>query len=428
MLESSHRTANALPRPPSVPGGGSDTPTDLGGVRAVIEGLPEAVFVMDDDGRLRLTNPAADQLFAGQPIRDRADLLSRFEAVGPDRRARGLADGARADDAAPSAAGPRPVTVRSRQRPNRWYALRTIAIDDDPDMSNGGASNGTVSNGTAANGSAAPAAVGGRHPASSSAPGAADDPGSSGDGRTVFVLRDVTDSRDLQPEREAFLSVLSHELRTPITTIYAGSSVLARRQTLSPPASRILAHDISAEAARLYDLVEDLLILARLERQVLDPLDESILLQRAVESTIRVALDRTPGATIERTGAADLPAVHGDSTYVEQACRNLILTSLRFAGPGPDRKIVIDLEVDHDAGEVTLAVRDRGPAMGQAEQERAFELPDPAAVGRLAGAGIGLFVCRHLVEAMGGRAWARNRADGPEGAEFGFALRIDERA
>ena len=99
-------------------------------------------------------------------------------------------------------------------------------------------------------------------------------------GGTVFVLRDVTDSRDLRPVREAFLAVLSHELRTPITTIYAGSSVLARRPALSPPATQTLAHDISAEAARLYDLVEDLLVLARLERRVLDPLDEPVLLQR----------------------------------------------------------------------------------------------------------------------------------------------------
>ena len=118
----------------------------------------------------------------------------------------------------------------------------------------------------------------------------------------MFVLRDVTDSRDLRPVREAFLAVLSHELRTPITTIYAGSSVLARRPALSPPATQTLAHDISAEAARLYDLVEDLLVLARLERRVLDPLDEPVLLQRSVDRTIRT--DRGSPRRHRRSSAA----------------------------------------------------------------------------------------------------------------------------
>ena len=377
-------TSGDSPQPPARGTVPETVPHDLGRVRAVIDALPEAVFVMDDDGGLRLTNPAADQLFAGQPIHDQADLLSRFEAIGPDRHRRRSGE-------VPGATGQRAVTVRSRHRPNRWYALRTIALDGGPS-----AESGTVS---------------------------PDDPG---DGQTVFVLRDVTDSRDLQPEREAFLSVLSHELRTPITTIYAGSSVLARRPALAPPASQILARDISAEAARLYDLVEDLLVLARLERQVLDPLDEPVLLHRAIDSAIRMALDRAPGAPLERLGPGHAPAVHGDSTYVEQACRNLILTSLRFAGPGPDRPLEVELRVNRTDGDVALIVRDRGPALGDAELDRAFELPDPSDVGRLAGAGIGLFVCRHLVEAMGGRTWAHNRADG-RGVEFGFSLRIDER-
>ena len=181
------RSAGPPPPRPTVPAVPADVPSDLGRVRAVIDALPEAVFVMDDDGGLRLTNPVADQLFAGRPIHDQADLLSRFEAISPGRE-RG-----RSGEIA-GVSGQRPVTVRARHRPNRWYALRTIALDRGPT------------------------------PASEAAL-----PADAGDGQTVFVLRDVTDSRDLQPEREAFLSVLSHELRTPITTIYAGSSVLARR-------------------------------------------------------------------------------------------------------------------------------------------------------------------------------------------------------
>jgi signal transduction histidine kinase len=329
-------------------------------------------------------------MFAGQPVADRDDLLSRFEEVTEERA------GARAIPAADDAT--RHVTVRPRNQPNRWFALRTIPLD-----------HATFDEGLA----------GGAPAATETDP---DEPA----GQTVFVLRDVTDTGDLRPVREAFLSVLSHELRTPITTIYAGSSVLARRQTLSPPATRILAHDISAEAARLYDLVEDLLVLARLERRVLEPIDEPVLVQRSVDAMVRMIADRHIDVAIERRGDSDVPPVHGDATYVEQACRNLILSSIRYAGPDPDHALVVELRSDPRAGEVRVAVIDRGPQLSKTELERAFELPDPSAIGRLAGAGVGPFVCRHLVEAMGGRTWARNRPEG--GVEMGFALRIDERA
>jgi two-component system phosphate regulon sensor histidine kinase PhoR len=291
--------------------------------------------------------------------------------------------------------GDTPVTVRPRDQPNRWFTLRSVPIDTTGPLDH------------------------------ESGDGDPDEAGAQ-PGGTVFVLRDVTESRDLRPAREAFIQVLSHELRTPITTIYAGSSVLARRPSLSASATQTLAGNINAEAARLYDLVEDLLVLARLERRVLDPLDEPVLVQRAVDSTIRMIVDRLGAVPIERRGGIDLPPVHGDATYVEQACRNLIMASIRYAGPEADRPLVVDLRSDRETGEVTVSVLDRGPGLARDELEGAFELPTAAAVGRLAGSGVGPFVCRHLVEAMGGRVWSRNRPEG--GLETGFALRIDERA
>ena len=147
-------------------------------------------------------------------------------------------------------------------------------------------------------------------------------------GGALFVLRDVSFTQDLDAEREAFLSVITHELRTPLTTIYAGSSVLARRATLSHPATRTLAMDISLEAARLYDIVENLLLIARLERRILDPIDEPVDLRRAVSAAIRVTTERFPRPAdqpISLRGPS--PLVHGDSTYVEQA------------GPEPDPRV-----------------------------------------------------------------------------------------
>ncbi len=242
---------------------------------------------------------------------------------------------------------------------------------------------------------------------------------------TVEPTRDIIDANDLRPVREAFLAILSHELRTPITTIYAGSSVLARRPTLSPRATRTLANDISAEAARLYDLVEDLLVLARLERHVLDPIDEPVLVQRALETTVRTVSEHFGDGLVDRLREDEAPPVHGDATYVEQACRNLLMAAIRFAGGDADRRLALRIKTAPSAAEVRVAVQDRGPSLAEDELAGAFDLPNPSATGRLAGAGVGPFVCRQLVEAMGGRVWARNVPGGV--VERGFALRIDER-
>jgi signal transduction histidine kinase len=233
-------------------------------------------------------------------------------------------------------------------------------------------------------------------------------------------LRGVSDSHEPRQEQEAFLSMISHELRTPITTIYAGSSVLARNGALSPASSHMLALDISAEAARLYDLVEDLIVVARLERGVLDPLDEPVLLQRVADATARVVSSRAPDVAFVRDGVSDAPPVRGDATYIEQAARDLALASSRFGGSG--RSITLRLDQAEGSSEVAFRVLDRGPHLTADEEEHAFDLPEGAAIGRLAGSGVGPFVARHLIEAMGGRAWARNRPDG--GVDMGFALPV----
>ena len=337
----------------------------LDGIRAVVEPLPEAVLVADAGGTIRLTNDAADRLFSARPVRSTDDLLSRFEE-NPALDAR--ASKRRAHP-------PTRLMVRPRHQPNTWFRLDRTTV------------------------------------------------GEHGDSATIFVLRDVTATPDLGPEREAFLGVLSHELRTPLTTIYAGSSVLARRPWLSPPATRILARDISSEAARLYDLVENLLVIARLERRILEPLDEAVDLGRAVDSAVRVTTERFPDARVAAVGTASAPRVRGDATYVEQACRNLLLAALRAPASTEEADVTIAVDAETVDDDVVVRVLDRGPALGDGESERLYDLPSPAASGRLSSGGVGPYVARQAVEAMGGRTWARNRQDG--GVEMGFALRGD---
>jgi signal transduction histidine kinase len=233
----------------------------------------------------------------------------------------------------------------------------------------------------------------------------------------ILVLRDVTAVQEHRADRRAYLAILSHELRTPITTIYAGSRLLARKVRRRGEPSEQIASDISVEAARLYDLVEDLLALTRVEREMLESADEPVSLPRAAESAIRAVAGRTPNVPVIVGGATDPPAVRGDTAYVEHILRNLLTSAARYGRPG--EPVIIRIEPREN--EVAVRVLDRRSDATPEQLAMTFALVDePSAPSRLR-LGIPLFVSRRLVEAMGGRIWAKPREGG--GAELGFALR-----
>ena len=259
-------------------------------------------------------------------------------------------------------------------------------------------------------------------------------------GRPVRMLgtgQDITERRLVEAERdrlfeeerrasrfrEAFVDVISHELRTPITTVLGLTEVLARPgRTDDPDARAVLLNDIRAEAERLHRLVEDLLVLTRVERGRLEveaePLEPRRLLERVVAAeapelpSIRVSLDLEP----------HLPIVAGEATYVEQVLRNLLGNAAKYTPEGTP--VVVSARTETEG--VAIRVTDAGPGLSASSRERIFELfyRDPERARSVAGSGIGLFVCASLVEAMGGRIWASRAIGG--GSEFGFLLRVIE--
>ena len=219
--------------------------------------------------------------------------------------------------------------------------------------------------------------------------------------------------------RDAFVGIVSHELRTPITTIYGMSRVLRQRHaTMEVGARQQALDDIEAEADRLRRLTEDLLVLSRAEGGGLvlarDPIVPGHVLKRAVDGEAA----RWPGHTFSLAAQPTLPLVHGDDLYLEQVVRNLLANAAKYSPAGTAVRTAATAE---DGG-VVVRVIDEGPGLGPGPHERLFELfyRTPDAVRQASGAGIGLFVSRELVAAMGGRIWARPAAGG--GAEFGFWL------
>jgi K+-sensing histidine kinase KdpD len=227
--------------------------------------------------------------------------------------------------------------------------------------------------------------------------------------------------REAQQLQEAFISVISHELRTPITTILAGSRLLRRQIGDGPIESEIasdLAADIEAESDRLFRIVEDLLVLSRLERHNLLIAQEPVHVAHLVERVVASEARRWPSHRFVTPGRVNVGVVRGEETYIEQVLRNLLANAAKYSPSGS----TVEILVDDDPDGVAVRVLDDGPGIARAEVEQLFTLfyRSPATAATAAGAGIGLFVSRQLVDAMGGRMWAQRRRRG--GSEFGFSL------
>jgi PAS domain S-box-containing protein len=334
-------------------------------VDAVLGAMAEGVLVFGSDGRLELANSAATAMFKGALPADQNELHQRI-GLGADQHEHNSQDEADALELQVDH-GPRWIEVR------RYRTAGGELIAED------------------------------------------------GPRPTVIVLRDVTEARSARAARDAFLGVLSHELRTPITTIYGGSELLERG--LPPERQKEVMTDIRIESERLARLVEDLLVMTRIERGTVEIGEEPILVQRLVPSVVHAFGLQWPDVKVSLDIAARLSAVRGDPTYVEQVVRNLLTNAVRY---GRGAESGVEILAEEGAEEVIVRVRDRGDGFGTTEPEQLFELffRSDAARAVPGGAGIGLFVCRHLIEAMGGRIWALPRDGG--GSEFGFTLQVLE--
>jgi PAS domain S-box-containing protein len=332
-------------------------------LRAIIESMREAVLVYNDAGDIVLTNQALLELL-GEPIaryEDLARLLGAFEGQLPEL--------AKASE---------PVEIRTEQ-PLRWLEVTAYR------------------------------AV----------------PSGEGDtsGSTVMLLRDVTEQRQAQLAQEAFMGILSHELRTPVTTIFGVTKILRRRRPEASAEVEDLLGDVEAESERLYRLVEDLLVLSRAQAGRISLEPEPVLLQHVVRTTLESERRTSAGVTFVEHVARDLPPIAGDRTYVEQIVRNLVGNAVKY-GPDGGAQVVVEAEMAGD--QVLLRVLDQGPGLSEEDPQQLFELfyRSPSTARSRPGAGIGLYVCRILIEAMGGRIWARTRPEG--GSEFGVSLPVFE--
>jgi PAS domain S-box-containing protein len=235
----------------------------------------------------------------------------------------------------------------------------------------------------------------------------------------VEDLRDTAENlRRANAAKDEFLGLVSHELKTPITTILGNAEVLLRNyDRLEPTVRNEALADVRAEADRLHRIVDNLLVLARLDRgQQLEI--EPIHLRQLTERVADMFRRSYPAREFNVTWDCGMTLASGSPDYVEQVLRNLLSNAAKYSPPGSP----IDIVARSDGGELSVSVLDRGAGITDEEAEALFTpfYRSEKTAMQAQGVGIGLAVCKRLIEAQAGRLWARTREGG--GSEFGFAL------
>ena len=328
---------------------------------AVLGAVEEGFLLADSSGRIRASNAAAERLLGG-PVSSLDELCAGLINAAGHR---------------PKALPSQPEELRLRNRPNAWVEFTSYAVAPSPTI---------------------------------------------GSPSVVIACRDVTAFRRGQALREAFLGLLSHELRTPVTTIYAAAAVLTRRgRDLDPAVADEVLRDIAGEADRLYRLIEDLMVLARFD-EGLEIGAQPVLLQHLIPAAVNQEAIRWPGVSFDCRVDPELHTVGGDETAIAQVLRNLLSNAAKYSPLGGRVSVV----VQEDPDGVAVVVRDEGPGIDPSEAERIFDpfYRSPSTARLASGAGIGLYVSRRLVDAMGGRIAASSVEGG--GGEFRFVLPVYE--
>lgn len=222
--------------------------------------------------------------------------------------------------------------------------------------------------------------------------------------------------------RASLLSSVSHDLRTPLTSIKAAASSLLQDDIeWDEEAKRSFAQAIEREADRLNRLVGNILDMSRIEGGALKAEKELYPLEDLLHDVLGHMQDALQGREVKLDIPADLPPVPLDYLQIDQVVTNLLENAVRYTMPLSPLEIAVQVVDDH----IMVSIGDHGPGIPPYDLERIFDKFYRVSGAKrkatsVMGTGLGLAVCRGLVEAHGGRIWAENRAEG--GALFHFTL------
>ena len=255
------------------------------------------------------------------------------------------------------------------------------------------------------------------------------------DGGILAVFRDISEKERLERLRRDFVANVSHELKTPLTSIKGYTEALldmernAKNGAADESPRRSFLQTIAKNAEHMNKIVQGLLHLARAEHHSetasLEEVDLAQIMREAVYNKMLLAKERDLSLRLAEGAMGDPVRVKGLGEALSEVFHNLLDNALKYADAGT----IIDVGLERTAAEVIASVKNIGPVIPADRQERIFErfyrLDRDGNVHKSGSAGLGLAICKRTIMGFGGRIWVNSPAEhNPEqGAIFYVALR-----
>jgi signal transduction histidine kinase len=238
-------------------------------------------------------------------------------------------------------------------------------------------------------------------------------------------FNDMAAALQYRVERDArFASDVSHELRSPLTTLAASAEVLQSRRDELPEKAAAAVDLIVADVGRFQNLVEDLLEISRFDAGAVRLNREELLVAEFVRQAVSVS--SVPDAYVSVDPRAEDLVIQGDKRRLARVVANLLENARYYGGGRVDVTVEPSQPEGEDVADVQIAVEDHGPGVPVEERVLIFErFARGGSAGRRGtseGAGLGLALVDEHVRMHGGRVWVDDRRDGEEGARFVIEL------
>jgi PAS domain S-box-containing protein len=235
----------------------------------------------------------------------------------------------------------------------------------------------------------------------------------------VLVFRDITERRKGEQIKDEFIGMVSHELRTPMTVITGALSV-AMSEGITLEESRELLQDAERSSEGLAQILDNLVELSRYQSDRLRLTVTRTNVGQLVQNIAETEKTRLDSHRISLTIADDLPPSDVDVVRVRQIIRNLLSNAAKYSPPNTDIHISVEKKDEY----ILIGVKDHGRGISPEDQAKLFQSFErlQESSSNKPGLGLGLLVCKRLVEAHGGKIWVESEPG--KGSTFYFSLHL----